>query len=482
MKSTMPRYDLTRHCVGRREATHGHHRFRSHRFRESHIGLESSLLGEARSPHFVGIVADVEVLCESKDRLARNRRRPRSMTDAKPVGRAQDSLPLLVALCFSAGGLYGWSAMIPALKAAFGITTELAGLVFSIAIVVFSAAVYTVPRLPDAYRGARVGAIFGITGSVSLGVAAMAGNFVTFLLAFALGFAAASGAIYILGVEVAGRSRRPSLATPIMITAFGLGGAVFGPGLRYLVGYGWGLKALYLLVFALASTSVVALFLAPPYRQNPTSPEPRPATMPARPTGPTTSTMVLLFCAFATGSVAGLMTLGLATSIVESYGGGVWLSGAALFGIAIGNTGGRLSVGLLSERASPGVIVMSAPLVSAIGIIVAGSIQTPAGVALGLVIVATGCGLIASGLPTLTRAFCGAEDFGRAFSIVFIAWGVAGFVSPWVSGRLFDLYGDFQAAFVLAFAASLMSFGFAWLLQRWLAAAWASSTTRRDIT
>ncbi len=389
---------------------------------------------------------------------------------SRPDGVRQTGFPLLVALCFAAGGLYGWSAVIPALNAAFDITTEQAGLVFSIAIVVFTVAVYLVPRLPGGFRNSRAAALFGLVGVVALAVAASAGSFMTFLVAFAIGFGAVSGAIYVLCITAAARHHRPDVATPIAIAAFGLGGATFGPAMRFLVADGWGLGALYLLAAALAATSIAVLFAGGRSGETrvddgtqgqPTSA----ATQRASPL-----TVTLLFCAFAAGSFAGLMVLGLATSILESRGAAVWLSGLALFGVAVGNTGGRLSVGFLTRVMSPGAIVVASPLVAGSGALLALLAPSPMSGAIALTIIAAGYGLMASGLPTLTRAFTGAERFARVFSVVFIAWGCAGLLAPWVAGRLFDVFGDFAPAFVLAIVASLVSVACALVLHRRLAA------------
>ena len=159
------------------------------------------------------------------------------------------------------------------------------------------------------------------------------------------------------------------------------------------------------------------------------------------------------------------MTLGLASSIVEERGASMLLSSATLAGIAIGNTSGRLAVGLLAQRLLPQKIIVGATLVIAFGIGVAWLPAYPAAVVgAGLVLIASGYGLVASGIPTLTRAMFGSARFGRIFSVIFSAWGFAGLTAPWLAGWIFDQWGDYRFAFVLALGATALAFALSLML------------------
>ena len=366
-----------------------------------------------------------------------------------------------VAVCFAAGGLYGWSGLIPALQATFFVSTESAGLVFSLAIVAFSAAVYAAPRLPDRLRGPTGAAVAGMAGVAALIVAAWAPSFAVFLVAYSLGFGAASGAVYILALEVAGRTGKANLSTAIMVASFGLGGAAFGPAFRFLVAADWGMNALLVLAAVLAGTSLVALLVTRPLADDVHESGPMP--QPKRPaTGH--GDILLLWTAFATGSVAGLMILGLATAMIESRGGGVGLSGFALACIAIANTAGRLSVGVLAGAIPVGLIAAAASLMSSAALAGAGFATSPEMVAISLAAVAAGYGMVASSFPNLTRSLSGPAAFGRTYAVVFTAWGLAGLLSPWLGGRLFDATSSFDAALAFAFGASALSVVLSWII------------------
>ncbi|MDE0114248.1 MAG: hypothetical protein OXN84_18415, partial [Albidovulum sp.] len=66
-------------------------------------------------------------------------------------------------------------------------------------------------------------------------------------------------------------------------------------------------------------------------------------------------------------------------------------------------------------------------------------------------------GLVASGIPTLTRGMFGSALFGRVFSLIFSAWGIAGLTAPWLAGRIFDQWGDYRFAFILALGATVLA-------------------------
>ena len=366
-----------------------------------------------------------------------------------------------VAICFAAGGLYGWSGLIPALQATFSVSTEFAGLVFSLAIAAFSAAVYVAPRFPDRFRGPTGAALAGMAGVAALIVAAWAPFFAVFLVGYSLGFGVASGAVYIMALEVAGRTGKANLSTAVIVASFGLGGAVFGPAFRFLVASDWGMNALLVLAAVLAGTSLAALLMTRPLAEDVCESEA--ASQPA-PLAVRRGNIVLLWAAFATGSVAGLMILGLATAMIENRGGGIGLSGFVLACIAIANTAGRLSVGVLASAIPVGLIAVSASLASSAALAGAGFATSPEMVAISLVAVAAAYGMVASSFPNLTRSLSGTAAFGRTYAVVFTAWGTAGLLSPWLAGRLFDATGSFDAALVFAFGASALSVGLSWII------------------
>lgn len=374
--------------------------------------------------------------------------------------------PMTIAglLCFAAGGLYGWSAMIPALNASFTTSSAQAGLVFSLAIAVFSISLLLTPRLPVAMRGLKGAGVFGLIGSACLLVAPVVPSFELFLVAYSLGFGLASGAIYMLVLELAASAKKSRRATAFMVAAFGLGGAVFGPAQRLLVANGWGLMALWALAGVLCILSIVGLT-----SNNDTNPYQMPKEPPTNEQEKTNASLVkvwLLWLGFGLGSAAGLMVLGLATTIIETRGGAIWLSSVAIFGIAGGNALGRVSAGLADGWLHAKWLVPLATSLSAVGLIFTAIFTGPLLSAIGLIAVATAYGLVASSFPIITRLIVGKMAFSRTFSIVFTAWGIAGLFSPWLAGKTFDVTGSFSLALFCALAASLAALVISLVLAR----------------
>jgi MFS transporter, OFA family, oxalate/formate antiporter len=138
---------------------------------------------------------------------------------------ASGLLPVGVAT-FAAGSLYAWSALVPALMERFGVGHTEAGKTFSLAIVAFTASVLVIPQLSRRYRCALATSAYALAAGASIVAAAMAPNFALVLTAFSFGFGFCSGAIYIASLDLASAAPRPAIAVPLMVAAFGVGGAI----------------------------------------------------------------------------------------------------------------------------------------------------------------------------------------------------------------------------------------------------------------
>lgn len=360
--------------------------------------------------------------------------------------------------CFCAGGLYGWSALIAPLQTSFDATTAETGLVFSLAIVSFTIAVIVVPRsLAPSPTGTGL-VWFALIGAACLGGAMQAGRFETFLIWFSGGFGAMSGAIYITALGIAAGHRAHKVATPVMVAAFGIGGAFFGPVWRILVANGWGLNGLLVLVAGLIlAACFIAILPSSPHIPAASNPSP-PASVHSGP-GPS---LALIWLAFAFGSFGGLMVLGLAAKILDVAQSGVALASLAMAGIAIGNTSGRLSVAWLARQFRLDHCLFLAMGLTIAGLLLAIMGGTPWVLAIGLIMVAAGYGVVASTIPVLTRTGFGATAFPATFAIVFTAWGVAGLAAPWAGGALFDRSGSFTAPLIIAVASALICGALSW--------------------
>ena len=368
-----------------------------------------------------------------------------------------------LAQSFAAGALYAWSAMVPALQENFDVGVKQAGFVFSLSIVGFTVAVLAFPHLRE--RLPRIGnaAFFCVFGAVALVAAALSWGFYPFAISYGLGFGVASGAIYAACLQdVAFETpEEANILTGCVVAAFGLGGAVFGPALRLLVAYGLGLQALFAPAFCLLVVGLLTGVMAGMLAAN-HSVQDRPLEKGARQEVPASATISggvlvgLLWCGFAFGSASGLMTIGLASVMIEDAGGAVALSSAALAAIALANSAGRLTAGFLTRIVGLSALLLLGPSLALAGFAVIALSDGPVALAIALTIVAGTYGLVASTYPIITRSLFGADSFGRRYGVIFTAWGVAGLISPWLAGALFDWTGEFDHALSAgAFAAAL---------------------------
>lgn len=364
--------------------------------------------------------------------------------------------PLLTSglVCFCAGGLYGWSALIAPVQALYGVTTAQTGLIFSLAILSFTLAVLLTPRLPMPTSTPRAVACFGMVGGLCVFAAARMPEFGLFLLWFSGGFGAASGGIYIAALGVAASAPAHKIATPAMVAAFGTGGAVFGPLWRVMDAEGYGLDGLLVLSGGLCLFSALAVFTSKSDVAVLETP-PTEITM-STTTAHATQVLAMIWALFAFGSFGGLMVLGLASKMMDVAGAGVALGSLGLAGIALGNTSGRLSVALLTQHVQPQTCILMAMGLTLAGLAAAAFHLSQLMLCIALILVATGYGIVASTVPVVTRAAFGADGFAKRFSVVFSAWGVAGFLAPWAGGAMFDMYDSFMLPLLCAMAAALV--------------------------
>jgi len=326
--------------------------------------------------------------------------------------------------------------------------------VFSIAIVAFTIAVIIAPRLPSRIIELRGCAFFGLVGAGCLALSVVAPGYLLFLIAFSVGFGACSGAIYINALATAAKAARPAVVTPVFVASFGLGGAVYGLVWRLLVVKEWGTLALMPLILMLLISSLVGRAVA---SQAGTSKTVTASMQAEKSVVDRSLTFILLWLSFAFGSTGGLMVLGLAGKIADSVGATIATTSFAIAGVAVGNTVGRLSISGFNRVFKPLNTALIAVVVAATGLLITAIANTATQVTIGLIVVATGYGAVASTIPALVGDIYGKDRFTQIYSVVFTAWGAAGLFAPWLAGVIYDRTNDFQWAVVIALLAALAS-------------------------
>ena len=163
-----------------------------------------------------------------------------------------------------------------------------------------------------------------------------------------------------------------------------------------------------------------------------------------------TPAFIKLWIMFCVGSGAGLMIIGgVAGMAKEGMGSLAWVVVALM---AVGNAGGRVVAGILSDRIGRTrtlfiTLIFQAAVISSLLRITPDQVTA-------LVIAATligfNYGTNLSLFPSATKDFFGLKNFGVNYGLVFSAWGVGGFIFPRISQMIVAQTQSPFMAYVLA--------------------------------
>lgn len=251
----------------------------------------------------------------------------------------------------------------------------------------------------------------------------------------------------------------------IVVSGFGLASVYIAPLAQYLLG-SWGLQKamLFLGIGFLMCVCLLSLFLInPPEGYVPKGFVDRRANRETRTKFADNSatalemiktpTFWMLWLLFFMGAGAGLMVISSVAGIAKkSMGDNAFLAVAIM---AVGNAGGRVAAGMLSDKIGRKRTLGSIFLIQAVLMFAAIPITGSASAgALPVVILATligfNYGANLSLFPSYTKDLWGMKNFGVNYGILFSAWGVGGFIMSKVSQTLMAGSDSFTASFMAA--------------------------------
>jgi MFS family permease len=163
-----------------------------------------------------------------------------------------------------------------------------------------------------------------------------------------------------------------------------------------------------------------------------------------------TKTFYGLFLCYTIGSLAGLMAIGISSSVAQEIILIPAATAAILVGVfAIFNGAGRPIFGVLTDKLSPkgaAIISFIIILVASLGMLVAGE-----GSVVLYVICFIGFWLTLGGwlaiAPTATTTFFGVANYAKNYGIVFLAYGLGAILGGIIAGQAKDTFGSFTVAF-----------------------------------
>ena len=262
------------------------------------------------------------------------------------------------------------------------------------------------------------------------------------------------------------------LVVGIMVGAYGAGSAIFGPVATSLVGsVGWRptFQILGVLFFGMGMVGAW-LLVNPPAGYQPSGWTPyqsgTAAQHGAHHFSPSemlrTRTFALLWLAYCLGVTAGLMVISQLVPFARAAG---LSAAAATFAItigAIGNAGGRILSGWLSDTLGRLTTLRVMVLVSAVAMPTLFAVREDVFLFYAVVIVVYWCyGTQLSVFASATADFYGTRSLGMNYGVLFSAWGIAGMIGPLIGAHVFDAFGDYRYA---CYAAGLLALVSLWVL------------------
>jgi nitrate/nitrite transporter NarK len=159
----------------------------------------------------------------------------------------------------------------------------------------------------------------------------------------------------------------------------------------------------------------------------------------------------VLWVTFFIGSGAGLMVIGSVAGLAKKSMGPMAFVAVAI--MAIGNAGGRVVAGVLSDKIGRRATLFIMLTMQAVMMFIAMAVVN-SGSAVLLVLLATFIGFnYGSNLclfPSFAKDYWGTKNYGLNYGALFTAWGVGGFVMGKVSEMLNAQPGGLAKSFMLA--------------------------------
>ena len=253
---------------------------------------------------------------------------------------------------------------------------------------------------------------------------------------------------------------RKGLITGIVVSGVGLAAVYMSPLTEYL------LKATSisqtLLILGIGTIVLISLLAQvlsnPPAGYSPapaaasTSSAPKPAAPGGRPDRDWhemlgTSQFYLLWLTFVLAASAGLLIIGNIPLIAKAQA--QWEKGFLLVMIvAIFNTCGRVLSGFISDRLGRTNTMILAFVLQAINMFAFSHYTTPSWLIFGSALTGLCYGPVFTLFPAAAADFYGVRNLGVNYGLIFTAFGVAGVTGSILGGRVSDIFGSYNYAFV----------------------------------
>lgn len=387
------------------------------------------------------------------------------------------------------GILYTWSVISKDVPAEWGWSETDKSLPYMFACLIFSLVMVPAGRMQDKIGPRVVAAIGGLLVGLGFLLASMTTSPVIFLLGFGVLAGAGIGFGYASATPPAVKwfpAARTGMIAGIVVSGFGLASVYTAPLTKWLITqYGiprmmviLGISFFILItgfkpVFMLLWGGLASILQPPPKGYVPVQPVTLKQTLVHDKDNYTPVEMLktvqfyLMWFMYACGAGAGLMIIAKLAPIASSQCG-LEMGFVLVAVLAIGNGGGRIVAGMLSDKIGRKATLFLCFIVQAVAIFLLSMAKQDTFLA-RVPVLAVLSALIGANyganlalFPSLTKDFYGLKNFGVNYGLVFTAWGVGGFMLAWLAGKMYDKYQTFAVAYygasILLVLAAIMVF------------------------
>lgn len=372
------------------------------------------------------------------------------------------------------GILYTWSVISKGIPAEWGWSETEKSLPYMFACLIFSLVMVPAGRMQDKIGPRVVAAIGGLLVGLGFLIAAQTTSPLGYLLGFGVLAGAGIGFGYASATPPAVKwfpAARTGLIAGLVVSGFGLASVYTAPLAKWLID-DYGIKNMMLVLgvgffvlitgakplVMLAWGGLASLLQPPPKDFVPVAPTTLKQTLIHDKDNLTPGEMLrtpqfyLIWFMYACGAGAGLMIISKLAAIADTQAG-IHLGFVLVAIMAIGNGGGRILAGMLSDKIGRKATLFLCFVLQAASIMLLSTIKadtflaTVPIMAILSALIGANYGANLALFPALTKDFYGLKNFGVNYGLVFTSWGVGGFMLAWLAGKMYDKYETFAVAY-----------------------------------
>jgi OFA family oxalate/formate antiporter-like MFS transporter len=363
------------------------------------------------------------------------------------------------------GVLYTWSIIKAAIPIEWGWSAAQKSDPYALACFIFAISMIPAGRLQDRIGPRRVATIGGFAVALGCIIAGLAGSsYLGFVIGFGIFGGIGIGFGYAAATPAAVKwfpASKTGLIAGLVVAGFGLASVYIAPTAQALLtAYGVSKTMIILgIAFLLIVVTLAQVLRNPPEGYVPVDPKahtrPRHIAASRPPVEMDWHQMIrtpnfwVFWIMYVFGAAAGLMVIGSAASMAQaSLGEAAFIAVAVL---ALGNAGGRILAGVVSDMIGRQLTLFFAFLIQSVMVLVPLYFGR-SGIALLMAVLVIGAcyGANLTLFPSATKDNFGLKSFGMNYGVMFTAWGVGGLILPRIAGMVKDLTGKEDMAFYIA--------------------------------